>query len=217
MKSKFLVLAALLLVLSTATVTFAQAEPLKPKTNEKFQNFAMTGTYDLLYDVFMFDHQYIPSTDNTEKLVMSGEEYFTSMQLTIGDNTYTMGSDFTYKSLLKITYFDPVFPNNAPHIGNLAPASFRASMFIVDYTYPFLPASGITGTLNMHAININGQTHINSLSGTDDLINVQIQATTLPATTQVIPATSSPYFNTPPYYNVYVTIHHTGWVTGWPQ
>jgi hypothetical protein len=139
------------------------------------------------------------------------------MQLTIGDNTYIMGADFTYVGFLKVTQFDPVFPSTAPHVGNLSPASSRFTIYDIDYTYTFLPASGITGTLSMHARNINGTTHINSLSGTDDLKNVQIQATTSPGTTTVVPATSSPYFSTPPYYNVYVTLHHTGWVFSWPE
>jgi hypothetical protein len=192
----------LILVMAFSTFTVAYGAPLKENSNPKFQSFSVIGTYDVRLQIFGFDHQYIPSEDKVNKLVVSGNEVFLSYQITVGDNVYLLNEDFTYYGYLKITYIDPVFPHPNPAVGNLWPADERLTIFTVDYSYNFLPASGIEGELRMHAVSIDGKTHINSLSGTGDFRNVNINAMTLPPDVSGAP---------------FIVIFHEGRVSGWPE
>ncbi len=199
---KIAVVFLVLMVAVMLAVPIASAVPLEEKNNDKFQDFSVTATYSILPYIFVMDHEYIPSVDQVNKLVISGTEPFISYRVTVGTNTYTMGVDFVYTGLIKITFFDPVFANPNPAVGNKYPSSYRATSFMVDYTYDFsAKAGGLDGVLQLRAVSVNGDTHITSLKGTGDFQNVQIKATALPATV-AIPL---------------ITIYHDGWVIGWPE
>lgn len=195
-------LLTLLLSAVSILVPLVAATPLAEKNNDKFQQFAVTATYDIRPYIFVMEHTYIPSMDQVNKLVISGEEPFVNYAITVGTNTYTMGQDFTYTGFIKLTYYDPVFENPNPAVGNKYPSDYRASSFMVDYSYDFsAEPGGLDGVLEVHAVSVNGETHITSLKGTEDFQNVEIKATALPATVAI----------------PYITIYHEGWVLGWPE
>jgi hypothetical protein len=77
----------------------------------------------------------------------------------------------------------------------------------VDYSYEFLPASGLTGTIYLHAVSVGGNygMMISSLYGTGDFEGVQIRATG--GAISISPPVS------PPIYSY----GHSGWVYGWPE
>jgi len=95
-------------------------------------------------------------------------------------NTHT---HFTYNGHLTWTIYAPEMPLATPPY--LTPC--RMITLDVKYSYTFLAASGIEGTINMHAM-ARGETIadllgpgdmlITSMQGTGDLKNVNIKATT---------------------------------------
>ena len=200
MKLKILALATLLLALPILTAV-AQATPLTEKNNDKFQSFGVTATVNAFTWVSA-EHQYIPSMDNVNKLVVNGDETFITYDITIGSNTYKLGEDFTYTGHVEFTYYDVTawMPLPPPYMW---PSEYRESHTIVDYMFDFsaIPG-GIDGTLQMRAMDTPGDIEvINSLAGTGDLQNVQIKATISGST----------------HVGTIYTITHSGLVSGWPE
>ncbi len=197
MKKTVFIALTVTLLMALSTITLAQAVPLKDKNNEKFQNFSVTGTYSFL-GVLLAEHEYIPSIDNVNRLVINQDEAFSTYAITIGERTYMKGTDFTYTGHAVYTFNQPVFGSTL--LGKLYPTDSSANSIKIDYMFEFLPASGIQGTLNMQGTFTEGGSFINSLAGTGDLQNVQIKAT----------ASSS-------ISGMTLTISHEGTVLGWPQ
>jgi hypothetical protein len=212
MNRKISVLVVLLLSLFMSTVMLAQAVPLKEKNNEKFQTYTVASTFNLLQNIFVnypndltlrADYNYIPSLDNCQKLTISYDEIFSACLITIdGTHTYVMGQDFEYTGHVIWTFIKPEF--NSP-LGVLYPSGSSNANHMVDYTYDFSAfPGGIEGTLNMRAVfNPSGGIAIYSLSGTGDLQNVQIKAAQ--TGTDVSGG------------GLVLTVHHGGYVFGWPE
>ena len=198
MKKIAAIVLVLALLATTSIIALAQATPLTEKNNDKFQTFEVTGSFSM-GTVFLGDHQYIPSAEKPNKLVINNDETMLTYDLTVDGQTYKLGKDFTYSGHVTWTFFDPVMTN--PYY----PSSYREIHEIVDYTYDFSAVpGGIEGTMNLQAISNAGGIYINSQSGTGDLQNVQIKA-------QV---TGSSGGQTPPYY--ILIIYHAGLVSDWP-
>ncbi len=194
---KAVTLSVLLITLALLVLPLAYASPVKEKNNDKFETFTLTATFPFSEIVYA-DHQYIPSKDNVNMLIISYEETFSSMQIQVDSKTYVMGTDFAYTGQAKYVFHDVtawlVIPNVLP--AYLWPTTYHGNMLTAYYTYDFSAfPGGIEGTLNMIAVN----GHVNSLSGTGDLQNVQIKG-------EILPSTGFPA----------ITIHHTGIVSGWP-
>ena len=115
--------------------------------------------------------------------------------------TYELGPDFLYtEGLCIINFFDPVYSDPSDP---LFPVEVRASNLFVYWTYDFSAIPGeIEGTLRMQIVNNNGKGLLNSLAGTGDLRNVQINA-----------AASSSVTGPP----LIVNTLHVGIVSGWPD
>jgi hypothetical protein len=79
--------------------------------------------------------KYWPSEEDAEILFNKVTENMTNYRLVIGDETYVMGTDFTYDGIIKIRN-----PIAEPYL-----------FMNVKYTYTFLPISGIDGALKMEA------------------------------------------------------------------
>jgi hypothetical protein len=206
MNRKILVFAVTLLLLPLCTTMFAQASPIKDKNNDKFETFQVFGHGSFSVSLNPNNWQYIPSKEQYNKVIVSWDEVFTGMQIIVAGHIYNWPTDFTYTGRATWIFYDPVFPSPPPVIP-FSITDFRIRHSQVDYEYTFLPASGIVGTIRMQAI-IAGQGDalsysISSLSGTGDLQNVQIKATSY--TTGLPPHT--------PTWN----LGHTGTVIGWPE
>jgi len=179
----------------------AIAAPLKEKNNDKFQTFSVTGRFSW-FSYLTGDHYYVPSTDNVNKAIIEFDENMITYDITIGEHTYHLGTDFTYTGHVKFVYLDPVYTLSAPYT-LLYPTSYRGQYHaIIDYCYDF-STSSIDGTINMQCVGSSGGQYISSLSGTGDLQNVQIKA-------QV---TDNDY-NPGTYV---ITIYHSGIISGWPE
>jgi len=199
MDKKIIALIAASVIILMYTTALAQAIPLNETNNDKFQPFYDQGTYNIVAYSAIAVRTYVPSFDQVNKLVVDVDESFLNYAITVGDNTYMLGKDFTYTGHVTQTYFDPVFSNPTTKIGV---ASSRFSSIMVDYTFDFSAYAGsIDGTLNMHAVFAQGNDKLHSLSGTGDLQNVQITGVNLPATI-ALPL---------------ITVKHEGTVMGWPD
>jgi hypothetical protein len=207
---KISVFTVLLLTLFMSTVMLAQAVPLKEKTNEKFKTYTVASTFNILENLFAnpttlrAEYNYIPSLDNCQKLTVAYNERFRACSITIdGIHTYVMGQDFKYTGYVVWTFFKPEF--NSPLMGIYWPSSSRDGSHIVDYTYDFsYYQGGLEGVLNMRAIfNPSGGIAIYSLSGTGDFQNVQIKA--MQTGTDLADG------------GLTLTVHHGGYVFGWPE
>ncbi len=195
-KTTFAVLTLAIIVVATPLVS---AIPLEEKNNDKFQAFSTTGTFSIM-DVVFADHKYIPSFDNVNKIAASWEENMLTYTITVGSNSYYLGTDFAHTGYSVETAFDPVFADPA----KTKVVSYRAKETMIDYTFDFSAyPGGIEGTLNMRAVFTQGIGFINSLSGTGDLQNVQAKETGLGSS-----------FN--PVTKI-VTVAHAGLVHGWPE
>jgi hypothetical protein len=193
---------ALLTVLALAVVLLAtplvQAIPLEEKNNDKLQSYHDSGTFNYVAEQMGAVRTYIPSFDQVNKMVMEMDEVFVAYEIVVGGSkTYHMATDFAYEGHVAVTYYDPVFGDDA----KTQVLESRAVDTKVDYMFDFsaIPG-GLEGTLNMHAV-FTRYGGISSLSGTGDLQNVQIQAANLEGSF------------TPPFY---ITVNHGGWVVGWP-
>ena len=196
----------LLLLLAVAPVMATQPKVWDEMNNDKFETFHALARGSFSASLNPNNWQYIPSLEECNKVIISWDEVMTAMEIGVDGNTYVMGTDFTYKGHAEMVIYDPVFPSPPPVIP-FAISDFRIRHSQIDYEYTFLPASGIEGTLRMQAIMAGEGAHlgysISSLSGTGDLQNVQIKATT--NNTGLPPHT--------PSWN----IGHWGLVIGWPE
>ena len=200
MNTKITVFTVLLLTLFMSTIMLAQAVPLKEKNNDKFQDFMEAGSYSILSYV-TGDQTYIPSMEKTDKLILSWNEAMLTYEISIDENTYVMGKDFSYTGYAQEIFWDPVFGGTG---GMIFPSDYRATHLVVDYMYDFSAfQGGIEGTLMMRAVSQGGRgSIITSLAGTGDLQNVQIKA-----------YVSNGGFIPP----VTITFEHEGLVQGWPN
>ena len=202
-KKKVLAITVVLMAVAILATPLVSAVPWSyPKNNEKFQEFEGLGTFSIL-DILNGEHQYIPSFERVNKLVISWTEPHMTYQITVGENTYQLGIDFLMTECLTIAvFYDPIFDDPAK-LYPIEPGGYSAEHDFVFWTYDFSAfPGGIEGTLRMKLVGTNeGNRFINSLAGTGDLQNVQIKAT---------PSLSF----TPP---IYLNALHTGVVYGWPE
>lgn len=199
-KKAVVVILALTLLTILPMVALVQADALIEKNNDKFETFAVTGKFPFS-EIALAEHQYVPSKENVNLLVITYEETFSSMEIDIGSDTYKMGTDFAYEGQAKYVFHDVtawlVISGLLPAYLWPSTGGYRSNMLTVDYKFDFSAfQGGLEGTLNMMAVN----GHINSLSGTGDLQNVQIKG-------EILPSTGFPI----------ITIHHEGIVSGWPE
>ena len=192
-----LVLATLLLV------PLASAVPLKEKTNDKFQTYHVDLVVDASTWVIFGDFQAHPSMEKSNYVTISGPETFMQYDLTIGSHVYHQVTDFIYTGHFEYVYYDvEAWAYYGPYVWP-ADNSYRTNHLLVDYSLTFLLQSGIDGTINLRAVSVEGNygMSITSLSGTGDLQNVQVKAT---SSNVIVDGTI--YSGT-----------HNGWVTGWPN
>ncbi len=188
-----------LIVVAMSVIPLASAVPLSEKNNEKFESYSVTGVFSMLTVFNPSAHEFIPSEDNSNKLIISYDEAMVQYNITVNGQTYHLNKDFTYSGHALWVFTDPVM--DTPYY----PASFRSLFEIMTYTYDFSAVSGgIDGTINLRCVANGGGSYINSLSGTGDLQTVQIKAE----------VTGSNYVDTYPYP---LTIYHAGFVSGWPD
>jgi hypothetical protein len=191
---------SVVLITLLSLVPFVAAAPLQTKNNDKFDNFGVVFVCNSLTWISQ-NVQATPSFDQAKLVILSGSESFIAYDITIGSHTYHLGTDFIYTGHFNFIYYDVTEWNH--YMTYTWPATYRTEHTIVDYSYTFLPASGIEGTIQMRAEGVGGYygMTINSLAGTGDLQNVQIKAT---STSEVV--------NNPIW-----TVTHAGLVSGWPQ
>lgn len=202
MNKKVLVMAVALMAVAMLATPLVGAVPWTyPRNNDKFQTYGVTGTCK--FSVWMNgEHEFIPSKDKVNMLIISGDETFITYDITVGSNIYHLGTDFAYTGHFEYIFYDVTAwnPNLPPYTW---PSEYRAEHMIVDYVFDFSAFSdGIEGTLRLRAESNQGGLFINSLAGTGDLQNVQIKATILPAT---------------PLGKGIYQIGHAGIVSGWPE
>ena len=179
MRRKVFLAATLLLIAAMLMTPFAVAKPWNEKNNEKFQTFEVS-LFPNIEKIMagVANPMYIPSKDNPNKIIYSWvEEPMVAYTISVGSNTYDLGSDFEYTGVAVLTQIGAPFIPNPELFGVLMGSKQR--MFRVDYMYDFSAfPGGLEGTLSMLAITAeDGVMHIRSLKGTGDLQNVQIQAT----------------------------------------
>jgi hypothetical protein len=196
-----LIITALSAVL-LATPLVSAVPWIYPKNNEKFQAYQAVGTFSVL-DMVFGDHEYIPSFEKVNKLIISFDEPHLTHEITVGGNTYQLGTDFLMTDCLTNAVFcEPVFDDPAKLLP-IIPDGYRFEHDLVYWTIDFsaIPG-GIEGTLRMQLVATNEEnTFINNLAGTGDLQNVQIKATA--SVSYVPPLTLSAL--------------HVGIVSGWPE
>jgi hypothetical protein len=210
-KTAVVILGLALLMLGALAVPVMASQPKvwTEKNNDKFETFQVFGRGSFSASLDPNNWQYIPSKEQCNKVIVSWDEVFSAMEITVDGNTYVMGTHFTYEGRATYIFYDPVFPSPPPVIPFIIASRHFTSQ--VDYEYTFLPASGIEGTIRMQAIFkvgepssfLGGDYSISSLSGTGDLRNVQIKAT---SNNRDLPP-HTPSWN----------IGHTGIVIGWPE
>ncbi|HII85118.1 TPA: hypothetical protein HA273_00710 [Candidatus Bathyarchaeota archaeon] len=195
MKRKFLLMVLALAVAMLAT-PLVSAVPLGEGKNDKFQAWHDVGTYSRAggnMPVVTF----VPSPDKINKMVIDLDETMLTYEITVGSNTYYMGTDFAYEGHVKYKIFEPVWTGPTT-----LPSESRATIIQVTYMFDFSAyPGGIEGVLNMRAVFTEGSDRIRSLSGTGDLRNVEVQLLNIPT----VP--------TPPI----ITVEHGGMVSGWPN
>ena len=197
MKKKILgIFVSLLVVVMLVATPLVSAVPLGEPNNDKFQTWHDVGTYSAIGGNAPV-LTYIPSPEKVNKLVLDLDETMLTYEITVGSNTYYLGTDFAYTGHVKFTFYKPVWTGPG-----LLPTQYKSDLLQVTYMFDFSAyLGGIEGVLNMRAVFTKGSDRIRSLSGTGDLQNVQAQLLNLPV------APSFPI----------VTIEHGGMVSGWPD
>ena len=202
MNRKILLIIAALSAVLLATPLVSAVPWIYPKNNEKFQAYQAVGTFSVL-DMVFGDHEYIPSFEKVNKLIISFDEPHLTHEITVGGNTYQLGTDFLMTDCLtNAVFYEPVFDDPAKLLP-ITPDGYRFEHDLVYWTIDFsaIPG-GIEGTLRMQLVATNEEnTFINNLAGTGDLQNVQIKATA--SVSYVPPLTLSAL--------------HVGIVSGWPE
>jgi hypothetical protein len=175
------------------------AEPWDyPKNNDKFQTYNAVVVVDWFGQVYNFERAPPVEGKYPNLIVISWEEIMLDHTIIVGENEYNLGEDFEYTGFAVLTVWDPI-----PGPPGDFPTGSKVS-FDVKYMYTFLPASGIEGTISMHAkataesfddVTIPGAMLVTSMEGTGDLINVNIKATG----------------------GADIGVTHNGIVSGWPE
>jgi len=200
MNKKILVIFVTVLTFSLMLTPFAIAKPGAEKSNEKIQTWHYEK--EVPFSVLLSgEHEYIPSFEKPNILVITTTEGFISYEITVEGNTYVQGVDFDCVDVYtKYTANKPTFPDPA----QLWPSETQSAHLLVYTTFDFSAYPGsIEGQLRIMERSSHGNTHTTSLWGTGDLQNVVVQAT---------------YYNTaddstPPI----LTVYDDGTVIGWPD
>ena len=183
----------LLIVMAVTPFTFGKRTDLK--NNDKFKAFTVSLTPGGIENL---EVNYIPSEEDCVKVSGSHDELVAGYTITVDGIVYNLDVDFVYEGHVTWTLWNPVLPVAA--LPALTPCS--KIHFDVKYMYNFLPASGIEGTIQMHAVGtsdsfvdmmINQEMMITSMQGTGNLQNVNIKAVGVPGP------------------------GHIGIVSGWPE
>jgi hypothetical protein len=181
-----------------ASVSLAQATTYEPKNNDKFQDFSVLASFNIM-TWLGGQREYIPTMDKMNIYRLSWDETFLTYDITVGTQTYHLGSDFTYTGHVDYSW-QGVTTWEVPYVW---PEEYRVVKAVVDYTYDFSAVpGGLDGTIHMIAVFSSGGMFLNSLDSTGDFQNVQIKAT----------VGTSPPNNGLVYYLV-----HDGIVSGWPE
>lgn len=201
MQKKICLMFALALLMTMPTIAFTQAIPTKEINNDKFEPYLDHGKYNAIAYSASAERTYVPSfeSDQINKLVVNVDEVFFDYTITVGDHTYRLNKDFTYTGHATVTYFDPVFKNPVTKTG-IASCRFATIMVTCTFDFSAFPDS-IDGTLTLHAVFAQGNDKVHTISGTEDLKNVQITAENKQTT------------STPPI----IEVEHAGTVMGWPD
>jgi len=195
MNKKILVSFTAFLIVAMMLTPLALANSWDPKNNDKFQSFDTVFTFGPGSN---YVNIFNPFEEVPNKVVQTYDENMLTYTITVGVNSYEFGTDFVYDGQVALTIWDPEVPLAIPAF--YTPC--RKMAITVKYTYTFLPASGIEGTIKMLAISKGetvadlmapGAMQITSLQGTDSLQNINIKATGGGGLT------------------------HTGIVSGWPE
>ena len=178
MNKKILVTLTVLLAVAMMLTPFAAAKRIDLRNNNKFETFTVALTTG---PGFNSDLEYIPNEVNPNKIVGSHDETMLAYTITVDGTDYILDVDFEYTGHASWTIWDPVIPLAIPPIFSAG----RVFVLDVKYMYTFLPASGIDGTIKIHAKGMgesvldmlaNEDFMITSLQGTGDLQNVNIKA-----------------------------------------
>jgi hypothetical protein len=177
---KVLLAAALFLMVAILTSPLVVANPWDKKNNEKFQSFSATFVFDPTYAQNL-ELQYKPSEDDPNIIIATWDENMLDYHITIDGYTYNLGTDFEHTGHVKRTAIGAPFIYSPFDVSG-APFGGKLTHSITEYLFDFSTVQGgIDGTLKMLSLwNIHGEsfeTSIFSLSGTGDLKNVQILAT----------------------------------------
>ena len=174
-KRKVLGFAVVLLAVAMLATPMVQAVPGAPKNNAKFQTWHYEKTNNFVLGfIVLGDHQYIPSFEKVNRLIISSPFGFLTYEITVGSTTYYQGVDFDCVDTFTVASFNkPVF--DQPE--KLYPSESQTSLLKVYTTFDFSAyPGGIEGTLQMQEIGNAGVTKTSSLEGTGDLQNVQVKA-----------------------------------------
>ena len=189
----------LLLAASMSFVAMAQATNWEVKNNDKFETFSVQATMNFINTVVLGQHEYYPSFDKVNKMIITMDETFITYKITVDGKTYEQGKDFSYTGFGKWVFYDPVFSNPAL---KYYPSEQREVTVFVDYCYDFSAyQGGLDGVIHLRAVSTpSGHMSVNSLSGTEDFQNVQVKAGAWGS------------YSAPIY-----SIFHEGIVLGWPE
>jgi hypothetical protein len=194
MKKKVLSLVTVGLALLLLTMIFVGTLSVQATSNHKkedFLKFTVSGTSNWQVDLGAVPWIVVSPTISTKNVDESASAYVITIgDPTVGEKTYSLGTDFTYKGHVLRTMDSSYTP---PY-----------STMRFDYTYDFSAVKGgLKGEINLVAMFVfgsaAGKTFIWSVSGTHDFKGVHIEATT----TTPAPA---PYM-----------FAHIGIVSGWPD
>jgi hypothetical protein len=197
------ILAVALLAMAMLATPLAMAVPGAEKKNEKFQTWHYEKTVSFLILLFG-EHEYIPSFDEVNVMVITSTEGFITYEITVGSYTYVQGVDFDCVDVYtEYTAIKPVFEEGDTQKLWPYQEQAQAAHLLVETTFDFSAYPGsIEGTLTIQERGGPGGPHTVSLRGTGDLRNAQVQAT---------------YANTFNPATYVLTVTDDGTVIGWPD
>ena len=174
MNKKSLLVIAALLVVSLSLTPFALAEPWETKSNDKFQTFMVEHEINPMSIIMTAEFDCQPSQEDPNIIVMTWVDSQSKYDITVGEQTYSLGIDFNYEGYSKWTAIGSPFTYKM----GIFPDGSKSNIWMVEYKYDFSAVpGGIEGTLDLLMLDVNDKVSIRSLSGTGDLQNVQIMAT----------------------------------------
>jgi hypothetical protein len=172
LRKKNLAILTIILAISITITPFALAKPWEyPKNNDKFQSFSVTLNGVLP----SYENEFKPNEENKNVIVQRWGNNIIEYEIVIDDNWhYLLGDDFEYDQQCVHTAIGFPFINMGG-MGYYLGA--KSNHLRIEYTFDFTDGDGIEGKLEMLMVDNNGIISIRSLSGTGDLRNVQIMAT----------------------------------------